>query len=86
MQCFEIRRRLQAAPREHAAALYAHLAQCEVCRRVAADLLRFDRAIASAASVAAPEGLAARILLRKRGRLAGLARTAKLLAPLLALV
>jgi hypothetical protein len=66
MKCQELQRYLLAVPTGCDEANVArHIARCASCRHVATDLARFERQIeATALSIKAPEGLAARVLLR----------------------
>jgi hypothetical protein len=64
MNCQDLQRYLLATPSGSDPSAKHHLADCEPCRRVAADLLRLERSIEAAAlSVEAPEGLSSRVLL-----------------------
>jgi hypothetical protein len=67
MNCFESRRRLLAAPREHADEHDAHLSACEGCARLAVDLAALDRKMNKATRVPVPDGIADRVILA-RGR------------------
>jgi hypothetical protein len=66
MNCEELQRYLLAVPTDRDETSVArHIERCTECRRFAADLARFERLIEAAAlSIEAPEGLAARVLLR----------------------
>ena len=68
MNCFESRRLLLAAPRARSAEHEAHIEACPRCASLTAGLADLDLRIEKAAYVAAPEGLAHRILLARRPR------------------
>lgn len=67
MDCRAAQERLYLAPFTDAIDVRAHTAQCKMCWRVAAELMRLECAIRDAAlDTRVPEGLAARVLLRKQ--------------------
>jgi len=66
--CIEASRRLLAVPTRHDGELHAHIAGCLHCRQLARDLMRLDRHIAEVARAPAPDGLAARVLLKHSTR------------------
>jgi hypothetical protein len=64
MDCRHLQRYLLAVPAGSDAEVRRHLAECASCRRMAADLQRFEHLLEAAAlSVPVPEGLSARVLL-----------------------
>jgi hypothetical protein len=66
MNCQDLQRYLLASPSGDDPSAREHVARCEPCRRVAANLQRLEHAIEAAAlSVEAPEGLASRVLLNE---------------------
>jgi hypothetical protein len=66
MNCRETQRRLHAEPFNDRADVGDHIAQCAVCRHVAAELAQLERDILDAALLQrVPEGLSARVLLRQ---------------------
>lgn len=70
MNCLEFRRACQADPQHLTAEQQAHRLQCAACNRFAAEQLDFDRRLASALRVPAPEGLTQRVIFERslRGR------------------
>lgn len=64
MTCEQLQGYLLAVPAGTDAEARRHLAECAPCRRMAADLGRFEHVLEAAAlSVRVPEGLSARLLL-----------------------
>jgi hypothetical protein len=68
MNCFEFRRLLLADPRHQTREQEAHRADCAACAALVEEVQRFDAAIHQAASVRVPEGLAEKVLLRRKVR------------------
>jgi len=65
MNCLAFRQHRLTDPADSSAELLAHEADCDACRQFAADRRRQDELIREAASVAVPEGFAARIQLNQ---------------------
>lgn len=86
--CLTFRRTCQADPHHADGGLEAHRRGCPACARFAADLLDFDRRLAAALRVPAPERLRAKVVfersLRGRRRLRRLAVAASLVLALAA--
>lgn len=70
MNCLDFRRACQADPQHLTAEQQAHRLQCRACHRFAAEQLDFDRRLASALRVPAPDGLTQRVIFERslRGR------------------
>jgi hypothetical protein len=68
MNCLHTRRTLLANPHADSPALSTHLAQCDACRQFAQRLACDEMLLRAAMSVAPPEQLAERILLRTKLR------------------
>ena len=67
MNCRNVQRSLHVAPFTDSVDVRAHTAHCDTCGSVAADLVRLECEIRDAAmAVRVPEGLSARVLLRKQ--------------------
>jgi hypothetical protein len=67
MDCRHLQRHLLAVPAACDEEVRGHLAECARCRRMAADLQRFEHLLEAAAlSIPVPEGLSARVLLEDR--------------------
>jgi hypothetical protein len=67
MDCREAQLALHVAPLTDEADVRAHAAHCKACGHLASELIRLECAIRDAAlAVRVPEGLSARVLLRKR--------------------
>jgi hypothetical protein len=65
MNCLEFRRLCLVDPRRHDPGLAAHARSCAPCAQFAREQDERERALRAALQVEAPEGLAARVLLRQ---------------------
>ena len=68
MNCLDCRRSLLSVPRERSAEQRAHLAQCDACSRLTAELTDLEWQLEDAALVPVPDGLAQRVLLAPHRR------------------
>jgi hypothetical protein len=66
MNCFELRRRKLAAPRELNAEAQAHLKGCPACAAFVERLAEFEEALEHEVRIPVPDGLADRVLLHVR--------------------
>jgi hypothetical protein len=66
MNCLEFRRIKLAEPRALPHDALAHLSDCTTCRNFAADINDNEERLAAALAVPVPEGLAERIILRRK--------------------
>lgn len=66
MNCLEFRREKLADPRRLAPEAAAHLGKCAACRGFAAEVDENEARLAAALAVPVPEGLAERIILRRK--------------------
>jgi hypothetical protein len=66
MNCFELRRRQLAAPRELNAEAQAHLRECPTCRAFVEKLAAFEETLARKVRIPVPDGLTDRVLLQVR--------------------
>lgn len=65
MNCFEFRRRILAIPAETTHERERHSRMCAACEHLAKEMERFEAGLHDAALVPVPDGLAARVLLRR---------------------
>jgi len=66
MNCLEFRREKLADPRHLSPDTLAHLKECAACRGFAAEINENEARLAAALAVPVPEGLAERIVLRRK--------------------
>lgn len=66
MNCLEFRRDKLADPRQGSPEALAHLRECAACRGFARAVIEIEVRIAATLSVPVPEGLAERIILRRK--------------------
>ncbi len=72
MNCLEFRRIKLAEPRGLPHEALTHMSECTTCRNFAADINENEERLAAALAVPVPEGLAERIILRRKtGALSG---------------
>jgi hypothetical protein len=65
MNCFEFRRKMLASPRERIREQEQHVRACAACERLAKEMESFEAGLHDAVLVPVPDGLAARVLLRR---------------------
>lgn len=66
MNCIEFRREKLADPRRLSPGALAHMNECAACRAFAAEINENEARLAAALAVPVPEGLAERIVLRRK--------------------